>query len=151
MSTGLVATRMMPSGLAAAMRGTRSRKIAAFLVTRSRRVSPGFCAAPAAITVTAAPRHSSTGPDQTRAVRANGTACIRSIASPSARRSLASERTISDARPERSSANANVDPTAPVPTTAIRVGCGGASGSTGPGVVMAPPYPTPVRGRDGSA
>ena len=53
---------------------------------------------------------------------------MRSIASPSARRSLASERTISDARPERSSANAKVDPTAPVPTTAMRVGCGGASG-----------------------
>ena len=98
-STGLVATRMIPSGLASAIRGTSSRKIAAFFWTRSIRVSPGRWAAPAATTVTAAPWQSSIGPSHTRAVRANGTACMRSIASPSAFRRFASTSRISDARP----------------------------------------------------
>ena len=129
MSTGFVATRMIPSGLASAICGTSSRKIAAFFCTSSRRVSPGFWAAPAATTVTAAPRQSEIGPAQTRAVRAKGTACMRSIASPSAFRSLASDRTISAARPDRRSPKAKVEPTAPVPTTATRVGWAGASGS----------------------
>ena len=67
-STGLVATRMIPSGLASAIWGTSSRKIAAFFWTRSIRVSPGRWAAPAAMTVIAAPRQSSIGPSHTRAV-----------------------------------------------------------------------------------
>ena len=105
------------------------------------RVSPGFWAAPAAMTVTAAPRQSEIGPAQTRAVRAKGTACMRSIASPSAFRSLASDRTISDARPDRRSPKAKVEPTAPVPTTATRVGWAGASGSKVWGAVMASTLP----------
>src|SRR5512140_1336720 len=122
MSTGFVATTMIPPGFALATAGTIWRKIAAFLRTRSIRVSPGFWAAPAAITVIAAPRQSSIGPDQTRAVLAKGTAWRRSIASPSARRAFASTRRISDASPERRRPNANVDPTAPAPTIATRVG-----------------------------
>ena len=54
-STGLVATRTMPSGFASATRGTTWPKIAALRLTRSRRVSPGFCPTPAAMTVMAAP------------------------------------------------------------------------------------------------
>ena len=146
MSTGFVATRMIPSGLASAICGTSSRKIAAFFWTRSMRVSPGFWAAPAAMTVTAAPRQSEIGPAQTRAVRAKGTACMRSIASPSALRSLASDRTISDASPDRRSPKAKVEPTAPVPTTATRVGWAGASGSKVGGAVMGSPYPMRSRG-----
>ena len=67
---------------------------------------------------------------------------MRSIASPSALRSLASTRTISDARPDSSSANANVEPD----------GAGADDGDTGrvrrrervgpSGGVMAEPYPT---------
>ena len=132
---------MIPSGLASAICGTSSRKIAAFFCTRSMRVSPGFWAAPAAITVTAAPRQSETGPAQTRAVRANGTACMRSIASPSAFRSLASDRTISDARPESRSPKAKVEPTAPVPTTATRVGMGGRERVVTGDAVIGAPYP----------
>src|SRR5487761_2017246 len=119
---------MIPSGFALATAGTIWRKIAAFLRIRSRRVSPGFWAAPAAMTVMAAPRHSSSGPDQTRAVFANGTAWRRSIASPSARRAFASTSRISDASPERSRPNAKVDPTAPAPTIATRVGWGTPAG-----------------------
>src|SRR5664280_1789706 len=122
MSTGFVATTMIPPGFALATAGTIWRKISAFLRTRSILVSPGFWAAPAAMTVIADPRQSSIGPDQTRAVFANGTACRRSIASPSARRAFASTSRISDASPERRRPNANVDPTAPAPTTATRVG-----------------------------
>ena len=103
-STGLVATRMMPLGFASATCGTIWPKIAAFLRTRSSRVSPSFWAAPAAITVTAAPSQSVYEAAHTRTGLANGTACWRSIASPSARRSLASISTISEARPDSSRA-----------------------------------------------
>jgi len=113
---------MIPPGFALATAGTIWRKMAAFLRTRSRRVSPGFWAAPAAMTVIAAPRHSSIGPDQTRAVFANGTAWRRSMASPSARRTFASTSRISAASPDRRRPNAKVDPTAPAPTIATRVG-----------------------------
>lgn len=58
MSTGFVATRMIPSGFAPATSGTICPKIAAFFRTRSSRVSPGFWPAPAATTVTAAPAQS---------------------------------------------------------------------------------------------
>ena len=104
MSTGFVATRMMPFGLASATCGTIWPKIAVFLRTRSRRVSPGFCPTPAAITVTAAPAQSAYEPAHTRVGFANGTACCRSIASPSARRSFASISTISAASPDSSRA-----------------------------------------------
>ena len=57
--------------------------------------------------------------------RLNGTAWVRSVASPSARWRLASMSTISDARPDSSSAYANVAPTLPTPTTATRVGWAG--------------------------
>ncbi len=113
---------MIPSGFARATAGTISRKIAAFFLTRSSRVSPGFWPAPAEMTVMAAPAQSSIVPAQIRVVRANGTVCMRSIASPSALRALASTRTISAARPPRRRLKANVEPTAPVPTTATRVG-----------------------------
>ena len=53
MSTGLVATTMMPSGFAWAMCGTICPKMAAFRFTRSSRVSPGFWFVPAAMTVIA--------------------------------------------------------------------------------------------------
>ena len=59
---------MIPSGLARATAGTISRKIAAFFRTRSSRVSPGFWAAPAEMTVIAAPAQSAigAGPDPRR-------------------------------------------------------------------------------------
>src|ERR1035437_4848277 len=122
MSTGFVATTIIPPGLAAAPLGTIGPKIAAFRFRRSRRDSPGFWLAPAAMTVTIAPLQSAYSPAHTRVGCANGTVWLRSMASPSARSWLTSTSTISAARPDRSRALAKVEPTKPTPTMAIRVG-----------------------------
>jgi hypothetical protein len=58
-STGFVATSSSPSGLWRTTAGTSSSNTAALRSSRSSRVSPSRCAAPAVITVTVAPAHSS--------------------------------------------------------------------------------------------
>src|SRR5579863_5372546 len=89
---------------------------------QSRRDWPGFCAVPAARTVTAAPAQSGKSPAQTRVGWAKGTVCFKSMASPSALARLASMRTISEASPLSSSAYAKVEPTLPAPTIATFTG-----------------------------
>jgi hypothetical protein len=52
MSTGFETTTSTASGAWATIRGITSLKTAAFRCSSSSRVSPGFCATPAAITTT---------------------------------------------------------------------------------------------------
>ena len=54
MSTGLAATKKIPLNPDSTIGSTIEDKIFKFLLTRSRRVSPGFCGAPAEITTKSA-------------------------------------------------------------------------------------------------
>ena len=73
-STGLVTTRSSASGASATSEGTRSRHIATLAAARSSRVWPGFCLAPAVITMMSASAH--TARSSPPVISAIGVNCI---------------------------------------------------------------------------
>ena len=83
-STGLDAITITPSNPEATICSDISLTTFMFLSTKSRRVSPGFCGRPPAITITSASAHCSYPPEVTLIGGTKAPPWLRSIASPSA-------------------------------------------------------------------
>ncbi len=122
MSTGFDTIIRIAFGEARAIFGIISLNMSAFFLTRSSRVSPGFCASPAVTTTMSAFLHSSyESPNVIFDSGTNWSPCSRSSASPRAFSLRASISVISLAVPFIRHAYAAVEPTNPAPTIAIFV------------------------------